>query len=179
MVRQGRFHELAHEELAGVDELSSRVFGAFVTALRLHRRLMIGALAERDMHPGQAFCLRLLTVNDGIAQRDLAAGLHIAPPTASKMLQAMEKAGLVDRRPDAKDQRLTRVSITQEGRDLEARLHEVAAGYVNETIATLSEEDRRELERLLGKLNARLSAAFEARRQAVTPAPGEAEVVTP
>jgi DNA-binding MarR family transcriptional regulator len=161
-----RFHDLAHEELAGVDELSSRVFRAFVTALRLHRRLMLGVLADRDMHPGQAFCLRLLTVNDGIAQRDLAAGLHIAPPTASKMLRAMEKAGLVERRPDASDQRLARVHITARGRDLEARLHEAAAGYVDETIATLPEEDRRELARLLDELNDRLEAALQAREAA-------------
>jgi MarR family transcriptional regulator, organic hydroperoxide resistance regulator len=177
MVKKERLHELAHEELAGVDELSSRVFRAFITALRLHRRLMIGAMADRDMHPGQAFCLRLLTANDGIAQRDLAAGLDIAPPTASKMLHGLEKAGLVRRRTDAKDQRLTRVYITPEGRDLEARLHEVAAAYVNDTIAALPEADRRDLERLLGELNERLSAVIGARRQREHTPGGE--VVTP
>ena len=166
------FHELAHDELAGVDELSSRVFRAFLTSLRLHRRLMLGALTDRDMHPGQAFCLRLLRANDGIAQRDLAAGLHIAPPTASKMLRAMEKAGLVDRRPDATDQRLTRVYITPKGRDDEARLREVAAGYINQTIATLPVEDRRDLERLLGELNARLDGALAARRLSAPSADG-------
>ena len=175
-MKRHHFHELAHDELAGVDELSSRVFRAFLTSLRLHRRLMLGVLTDRDMHPGQAFCLRLLKANDGIAQRDLAAGLHIAPPTASKMLRAMEKAGLVDRRPDTTDQRLTRVYITKKGRDDEARLREVAAGYINQTIATLPEADRRDLARLLGEFNARLDGALEARRQS---GPGGAEDPAP
>ena len=47
--------------------------------------------------------LRFLSVNDGITQRDLAEALHVARPTVTKMLNAMEKAGLVRRRPDAAD----------------------------------------------------------------------------
>ena len=66
---------------------------------------MLAAMHDRDMHPGQAFCLRLVVENDGMPQRDLAAGLHIAAPTISRMLQSMEKAGLVKRLQDVADQR--------------------------------------------------------------------------
>ena len=42
-------------ELEGVDELSTRVFRAFLNALRLHRQLMIAVpWANIDTHPGQA-----------------------------------------------------------------------------------------------------------------------------
>jgi MarR family transcriptional regulator, organic hydroperoxide resistance regulator len=160
---------MAQEEIPGADDLSASVFRAFVTTLRLHQRLMFSALAERGMHPGQSFCLRFLSANDGLSQRDLAEGLHIAAPTASKMLRTMQEAGLVDRRPDATDHRLTRVFITPKGRTMEMQLHEVAAAYANETIATLPEEDRRELVRLLRELGRCLAAAFEA-RQAEPPA---------
>ena len=68
------------------------------------------------MHPGQAFCLRLVVENDGMTQRDLAAGLHIAAPTISRMLQSMEKTGLVKRLQDVANQRLTRVFATSAGR---------------------------------------------------------------
>ena len=70
--------KLAFEELEGVDELSTRVFRAFMNALRLHRQLMLAALTELDTHPGQAICLRFLSANDGITQRDLADALHLA-----------------------------------------------------------------------------------------------------
>ena len=143
--------------LDGVDELSAGVFRAFLTSLRLHRQLMIKTLAEHGTHPGQAICLRLLAAHDGITQRDLAAELHLSRPTVSKMLRAMEKGGIVERRSDAADQRLTCVFLTVAGRDLETKLRQVASDYVSATIGTLPEGDRRELERLLDELNASIS----------------------
>jgi len=153
-----RLH-LAHTELDGVDELSARVFRAFLTTLRLHKQQMMRSLAARGMHPGQAFCLRVLTTNDGTSQRDLADALHLARPTVTKMVQALERSGAVDRRPDPGDQRLTRVYLTASGRALEREMRQVAADYVSATISKLSEADRRELARLLEELGASIERA--------------------
>ncbi len=156
--------KLSLEELDGVDELSAHVFRAFLRALRLHRQLMIAALSGHDSHPGQAICLRFLSANDGITQRDLAAALHLARPTVTKMLQAMEKAGAIERRPDETDQRLTRVHLTATGRKLELALRAVSAALINETFGGLSEDDRRQLERLLDALSGNTEAALAARQ---------------
>jgi DNA-binding MarR family transcriptional regulator len=153
--------ELSPPHLEGVDELSAEVFRALHATLRLHKQLMTRTLAAHGTHPGQATCLRLLAVHDGITQRDLADALHLARPTVSKMLQAMEKAGVVERRPDETDQRLTCVKLTAAGRALERDLRAVAADYVNETIGTLPEGDRRELARLLDDLAASISRATD------------------
>jgi DNA-binding MarR family transcriptional regulator len=165
------------DSLDGVDELSSRVFRAFMGTLRLHRRLMMQELADRGIHPGQAMCLRLLAANDGISQRDLAAALHVARPTVTKMLKSMEKSGLVRREPDAADARLTRVELTGAGRAEEKQMGAVAAVYVNATIATLPECDRRELARLLDALGGaieRAGAVRETRRPGRRPPHPEA-----
>jgi DNA-binding MarR family transcriptional regulator len=151
---------MAHADLAGADELSARVFRAFLTALRLHRQLMIKTLASRGTHPGQAFCLRLLAASDGITQRDLAETLHLSRPTVTKMLQAMEKADMIERRPDPIDRRLTRVYLTDGGRDRELALRAVSAAYVAQTIGTLPEGDRRELARLLDELAESMTRAM-------------------
>jgi DNA-binding MarR family transcriptional regulator len=153
--------ELSPPHLEGVDELSAEVFRALHATLRLHKQLMTRTLAAHGTHPGQATCLRLLAVHDGITQRDLADALHLARPTVSKMLQAMQKAGVVERRPDDTDQRLTCVKLTAAGRALERDLRAVAADYVNETIGTLPEGDRRELARLLDDLAASISRATD------------------
>jgi len=149
-------------ELEGVDELSSRVFRAFMRTLRLHRQLMMRMMAEHGAHPGQAMCLHLLEANDGITQRDLAEALHLARPTVSRMLRGMEAAGLVDRSPDARDQRLTHVHLTPAGRDLATELRSVAAAHVNETIGSLPEHDRAELARLLEDLGTSMARAIDA-----------------
>ena len=151
----------AGAELAGADEASSAlVFRAFLNAMRLHRQLMIKTLTARGAHPGQAICLRLLAAHDGISQRDLAEMLHVARPTVTRMLQAIEKSGMVERRPDAADQRLTRVYLTAAGRDREREVSAIASDYVKQTIGTLPEADQRELARLLGELGASLSRAL-------------------
>ena len=149
--------------LEGVDDLSSRVFFAFLVTLRRHKQLMLRTLGGQDTHPGQVFCLHVLAGHDGISQRDVAEALHLSPPTVSRMLQAMQKAGAVDRRPDAADQRLTRVFLTTAGRDLERQLRGVVAEFVNETIGELPEDDRRELARLLGELGGLMSRALARR----------------
>jgi DNA-binding MarR family transcriptional regulator len=153
-------------ELEGVDELSAQVFRAFLATAKLHMHIMLRSLADCGSHPGQLMCLRVLTANDGAAQRDLADMLHVARPTVTKMLQGMEKSGLVERRPDEADQRLTRVYLTGAGRAAEKKTSVVAADYINATIATLPEADRRELARLLDKFGASITLAMEKQQEA-------------
>ena len=144
-------------DLEGVDELSLRAFRAFLTTARLHFKNMLMTMAGNRTHPGQAMCLRMLGANDGATQRDTARMLHVAPPTVSKMLRVMEKAGLVERRPDEADQRLTRVYLTPAGRERSEDMGRAVSEYVNATFATLTEEERRELARLLDKLGASIA----------------------
>lgn len=166
MVERGPNLKMTIPELDGVDELSAQVFRAFLGTAKLHMHLMLRTLADSGTHPGQLMCLRLLSVNDGVSQRDLADMLHVARPTVTKMLQGMEKSGLVERRPDQADQRLTRVYLTAAGRRAAKEMGVVAAGYVNATIATLPEADRRELARLLEELGASITLAMEKQQEA-------------
>jgi MarR family transcriptional regulator, organic hydroperoxide resistance regulator len=144
-------------ELEGVDDLSARAFRAFLATAKLHFKNMMATMAGGRTHPGQAMCLRLLEVNDGATQRDMARMLHVAPPTVSKMLTTMEKAGLVERKPDEADQRLTRVYLTASGRERSDEMGAAVGEYVNATFATLTERERRDLARLLEKLGARIT----------------------
>jgi DNA-binding MarR family transcriptional regulator len=103
----------------------------------------------------------MLTERDGLSQRELAQVLHLAPPTVTAMLQRMEKAGTVERRPDAADQRVTRVHLTEAGRELERSLRAVMGTALGEVLDPIPEADRRELERLLGLLADRAAGALQ------------------
>ena len=108
-------------ELADLDEASVALFRAFGNALRLHRQFMTGALGESDVHPGQGICLNVLARHDGIAQRDLAEAMHVAPPTLSRMLRSMETGRPRRASRGRVDQRLTRVYLSDAGRALAER----------------------------------------------------------
>jgi len=145
----------------GVDPLSYQVFLSFMTALHAHRQLMFKILAETGGHPGQAGALRQLAANDGMSQRDLAQNMHLSRPTVTVMLKAMEAHDVVERRVDEKDQRITRVFLTEKGRTLAEQAQEGIASYINTSIGALSEKDRRELDRLLGELAKNTTKALE------------------
>ena len=145
----------------GVDGLSLSVFRAFKTAFYLHHRLMEKALAEMGTHPGAAMCLRLLGERDGLSQRDLADVLHVSRPRVTGILQELERSGAVMRSPDEHDQRLTRVYLTEDGLRRAREIDSVFAVSLGRTIGAMTEEDRRELERLLNILADNTSRAIE------------------
>lgn len=147
---EGPLHE--PPDIEGLDPLTAGVFSAFKRSMRLNRQLMGRMLGEQGGHPGQAMCLTVLSRSDGITQRELADLLHLAAPTVTAMLQKMEKAGLLERWTDSKDQRLTRIRLTDEGRCHAAALAEAHATYLRVSIGSLPVEEQRELKRLFERL---------------------------
>jgi len=129
------------------DHPAAAAFRSFMRALHLHRRLIVQALGDVDAHPAQAICLRRLSAEDGLAQKELADEMLLTPPTVSRMLKTMEQSGVIERRPDAGDQRVTRVYLTAKGRRLADDLRGVTSRYVAETFGRLPDEDLRELAR--------------------------------
>ena len=126
---------------------------------KAQKRLLVRRLAEKDAHLGQAFSLWALKAHEGISQRDLAERLGVAPPTVNIMLKKMEKAGLIERRADAQDQRYTRIYLTELGRARHSELEAIHAEVVRATVGDMSDEEQRELERLLGVVARNLAAA--------------------
>ena len=148
-----------------VDPLTSGAFYAFREMLHLHRQAILKMLARRGYQHSEVVCLPLLIGNDGISQRDLAASLHLSRPQVTRIVQALEKDGIVARRADAEDQRLTRVYVTDKGRRREREMRSFWREYLERTIGTLSETDRLEFERLLNLVSYRVSQVLEQEEQ--------------
>lgn len=88
--------------------------------------------------------LLYLRQNPGATMSELTAALRASPAGASGLLARMEAGGFVARAPDDSDQRITRVTLTEEGAH--------AAGE------TMTE---------LGGLNAALSEGFDEQELAI------------
>lgn len=167
-----RLHDQEERGIEGVDPLSAQVFRAFKTQMLLNRRLMAKMFSQEDAHPAQAMCLRTLSVEDGISQTDLASMLHVSRPTVTTMLQKMEASGVIERRPDAHDARLTRIYMTDAGRASGERFHALFAESIASSVGQMPEDDRRELVRLLDDLNAHVRRAIESYDEADTEGKG-------
>ncbi len=76
------------------------------------------------LHTGQDLVIFRLVEEDGLSQSQLAVRLGVEIATVAKMVQRMEKEGLLIRRQDAEDARISRVYLTEKGRRLgEPALH--------------------------------------------------------
>lgn len=95
----------------------------------------------------------LVTLNDGpMHLTDLAKIVLEKQPTMSKIIDRMEKLGLVQRQPGVADRRSTLVSITAEGRRVVKPLVQLARRHEQEVLAPLGEENARVLVDVLRKL---------------------------
>ncbi|HLI89121.1 MAG TPA: MarR family transcriptional regulator [Ktedonobacteraceae bacterium] len=124
---------------------------------RAHRARAEAALNKLGLHTGQEMLLLQLWNEEGMTQSQLAACMGVEPPTATKMLQRMENAGLIERRPDPEDARISRVYLTERGRALEQPVLEVWKQLEACTVADLSPTEQALLRRLLMQVSANLS----------------------
>jgi DNA-binding MarR family transcriptional regulator len=159
---------LPRPELENVDPLTARVFHALGRVMHLNRLVMARTMGQHGVQSPEAIALTLLARNDGFSQRELAEILHLSHPRVSTILNTLEKAGLVLRRPDENDRRLVRVFLTDEGRRSERVHRSVMGAYVERTVGALPEADRLELERLLNDLAGSIKVVLQEGHDAKT-----------
>jgi DNA-binding MarR family transcriptional regulator len=104
------------------------------------------------LHRGQPPVLMTLWEQEGLTQTDLAQRMRITPATLTKMLQRMEKAGFIHRKPDAVDQRITRVYLTESGNAIHGRVVAMLGELEAETFAGLERNELETLREMLIKL---------------------------
>lgn len=89
----------------------------FMEIFKLHHRRAHALLDAAGVYPGQPHLLMILHRRDGLSQVDLAKKLKVKPSTMTVMLKRMEKAELIERKQDSQDQRISRVFITEKGKE--------------------------------------------------------------
>lgn len=116
-------------------------------------------LENQGLYRGQPPLLFALHENDGQSQRELSEKLGIQPATITMMVKRMTKAGLIERKQDAEDQRIFRVYLTDEGKETRKRAAVIMKQLENECFGHISEDEKETLAKLLLKMQAGLKEA--------------------
>jgi DNA-binding MarR family transcriptional regulator len=95
--------------------------------------------------------------NEGSNQAALADMLDIEPITLVRLLDKLEAAGLVERRPDPSDRRVRRLHLTEATGPLLGQLQELASETREAALAGLTDSERQQLTDLLMKVRANMS----------------------
>ena len=128
---------------------------------KLMRNRIHGLFEEIGLHRGQHFVLHVLWKNEGIMHSELAARSGVRPATITNAIKRMEKAGLVERRRDTEDERVSRVYLTEAGRDIRSKVEETFRDFEAQAFAGLSEEEMTALRELLLKVQKNLMRCEE------------------
>jgi DNA-binding MarR family transcriptional regulator len=123
-----------------------------------HRNKAGELLAEVDLYVGQEMFLAELWQEDGLSQSEIVDNLLVKPATVTRMLDRMEKSGLVERRKDLEDQRVSRVFLTEKGHSLHNEVEVVWQRLEDISLANFSLEERVLFRRLLLQLVENLSS---------------------
>jgi DNA-binding MarR family transcriptional regulator len=131
------------------DETLSEAFWSVARQLRDASR---EALAPWDITPSHLRALRALR-HDGVMRlSELSEHLHIAPRSATEVVDALQSRGLVERHPDPGDRRATLVEVTERGAGILDAIRAARGTEAERVFGRLSQTDRAQLTRILRKL---------------------------
>ncbi len=130
-----------------------------MAAHALHRALSVELAPEGITHR-QWQVLAWLAIDGTLSQGELAERMEIEPATLVSVLARMERNGWIIRRPCAGDRRKRLVEATAAAEPIWERGVECARRVREQATRGFSEDDRRELKRLLEALRNNLQTDY-------------------
>jgi DNA-binding MarR family transcriptional regulator len=117
-------------------------------------RAFMEALAPAGIDPRQFLLMRFVAASEGQSQQALAERLAVPASRMVALVDHLEDAGLVERRPNQEDRRIREVHLTRKGRGVLDRAGKIAIDYETKLCAGINREEREQLIDLLQKLQA-------------------------
>jgi DNA-binding MarR family transcriptional regulator len=127
---------------------------AWVRMLECHQR-MLAALRDEllpECTMARFDLLATLDRSDGQTLAQLSRALLVTAGNLTGLVDRAARDGLVVKRSDAHDRRVSRVYLTRKGRTLVQQLVPRHARAVQRTLSPLSAQEQGDLRRILGKL---------------------------
>jgi DNA-binding MarR family transcriptional regulator len=112
---------------------------------RLLRRNFDRRVQPLGLTQAQWQALAYLKLEEGMRQAVLADRLEVQPISLARLIDRMEAAGLVERRPDPEDRRAVRLYVTAKARPLLDEMSALGAETLEQALCGLSETEERAL----------------------------------
>ena len=133
----------------------------FTRVIRMYYGRMQAKLAEVGLYRGQPPILGLLHQHDGMSQKEMARALNLSPATMTVTLKRMEKAGLVRREMDEHDQRILRVHLSEQGKQMWIKSSEELRSVTEELMEGITPEERKQMQGYLRRIARNMERAVE------------------
>ncbi|MGM0710895.1 MarR family winged helix-turn-helix transcriptional regulator [Brevibacillus parabrevis] len=141
-------------------DYSTALTHAMGHVMKLHKKNVEYLIQNYDVYPGQPILLMRLAHTDGLIQKELARRIQIKPATLTVMINRMEKCGLVKRRADERDQRISRVFLTDKGRLATKAVKEALRVLELKCFEDFTAEEKIVLQGMLDRMHGNLMAFY-------------------
>ena len=119
---------------------------------------------EFDMNGIQASILFSLNREDALSQKELAAYLHVTPPSITSAIQKMEREGYLTRHTDTADLRVMRLSLTAKGKECIRSVKKVAEDMEELMFSDIDDKEKQTFKNVLLKINDNLEKDAKERK---------------
>ncbi|WP_306984886.1 MarR family winged helix-turn-helix transcriptional regulator [Alkalicoccobacillus murimartini] len=121
-----------------------------------NRRNYNQLLTNLNLHVGQDNLLCKLWNKDGMTQVELCNQLNCEAPTVTNMVKSLEKKGLIIRHKDVQDKRITRIYLTDAGKEIEKPVSEIWKKQQERLLTEITQDEKLLFRRLLKQMEKNL-----------------------
>jgi DNA-binding MarR family transcriptional regulator len=126
--------------------------GYLLSRVRASFRAKIDAsLSDKGLTAPQYTALTTLEEEPGLSNADMARLCLVTPQTMVRIIENLERAGLVGRTPHPTHGRVRQIELTARGRKTVADCHHRVLALEDRLVATLTRNERKQLHELLEK----------------------------
>jgi DNA-binding MarR family transcriptional regulator len=147
----------ARAEIAAQAQRMERDLSGIRRALR---KPLEAEVAKGELTMPQSAVMQVVVRQNGISLKDLSREVSLAHSTVSGIVDRLEKRGLIDRRPDPEDGRISRIyptaTVVEFVRD---RIPSLTSGPLESALAHATPDERTTIEHALRRLRELLEQA--------------------
>ncbi|MBF9033725.1 MarR family transcriptional regulator [Rhodobacterales bacterium HKCCE2091] len=97
---------------------------------------------ELGLEPGEIGVLAVIAHNPGISQNALATAVVLKKSAVTKVVQLLERRGLIERRRSTTDRRSNELCLTRAGEEMTERMHRMSADLHADWFADIPAAER-------------------------------------
>lgn len=98
-------------------------------------------LEDTKIHSGQSEFFYLISLNEGITQKEISERLFVNKSTTAKAIKNLVKNEYVFKEKDGEDKRFDRLYLTNEGKKISGKVRETFLEVLDISTRNLSEEE--------------------------------------
>lgn len=134
-----------------------RSLGALISELsRLFSRNFNGRVRHHGLTQPQWQALAILSRREGMRQAELAELLNVQPISLGRLIDRLESAGWVERRPDPTDRRAIQLYLTPKAEPILEEMSAAAAASYEVAFTDFDDSQREQLFELLNRMKTNL-----------------------